>query len=259
MPFSAETLPITLHLGNLYVALASPLIGSAIAAGTARRVGGQAWGLAPSRCPACGRRLGALEMVPIASWVALGGKCRGCSAPISRHYPLVELAAVAVAAWGWLATPPGVFVATCVFGWLLVALAAVDLRTRRLPDGLNLALALSGLGVAAWLDGGRFLDHVAGCALGYASLVAIGFMYLRIRGRDGIGRGDAKMLAGIGAWIGIQGLAVCIFVAAGAGIAFLVASAGVQRRRISSESAIAFGPFLAVGAWLTWIWGPLGV
>lgn len=252
MPVSAEMLAI-----NLYVGLASPLIGSAIAAGTARLVAGQAWGLSASRCPSCGKRLSAFEMVPVVSWVTLRGKCRGCRAPISAHYPLVELAAMGVAGWAALIVPPHVFVATCLLGWLLVALAAVDIRVRRLPDSLNLALVAKGLGAAVVLDGDRLFDHVLGCGVGYASLVAIEIAYRRLRGRDGLGRGDAKLLAGIGAWVGFQSLLQCIFVAALGGIVFMLTVGLVRRRRIATDTAISFGPFLAVGGWLTWLYGPL--
>jgi hypothetical protein len=89
MPLSADTFTI-----NLYVALASPVIGSGIAAGAARFANGASWDFTPSTCPACGRRLGLLELIPLVSWAAQRGKCRGCSAPISRSYPMIELAAL---------------------------------------------------------------------------------------------------------------------------------------------------------------------
>lgn len=252
MPLSAEILAL-----NLYAGLASPLIGSAIAAGTARFASGQAWGLTPSCCPSCGRRLRMLEMIPVVSWIALGGKCRGCAAAISRQYPLVEAAAVVVAVWAWLAVPPQAFLATCILGWLLLALSVADIRTCRLPDPLNLALVLTGLGVAVWLDGSRILDHIAGAVLGFASLVAIEIAYRRLRGREGIGRGDAKLLGGIGAWLGYQGLAACIFVAASSGIVFLLAAGLIRGRTIAADTALPFGPFLAFAGWLTWLYGPL--
>jgi len=256
MPVSAEMLAL-----NLYVGLASPLIGSGIAAATARMVDqkpwGERWGLAPSSCPSCGRRLGALEMIPVLSWVVQRGRCRGCSGPISVHYPLVELAAAGVAVWAAMTVPSHVYIATCVLGWLLVALSVVDIRTQRLPDGLNLVLAATGLGVAALLDGMRLLDHMLGALAGFGSLVAIEIAYRRLRGRDGIGRGDAKLLGGIGAWTGLQGLASCIFVASVSGIVLVLTIAAMKRRPVASDTVISFGPFLAFGGWLTWLYGPL--
>ena len=256
MPVSAEMLAL-----NLYVGLASPLIGSGIAAATARMVNRQAWGrrwgLAPSSCAACGRRLRAWEMAPVLSRAAQGGRCRGCGGKISRHYPLVELAAVGVAVWAALVVPLEVYIATCALGWLLVALSAVDIRTRRLPDSLNLVLAATGLGVAAVLDGTRLLAHVLGGVVGFASLVAIEIAYRCLRGRNGLGRGDAKLLGAIGAWVGPQGLIACIFVAASSGIILVLTIAAAKRRAVSSDTAISFGPFLALGGWLTWLYGPL--
>ena len=162
-----------------------------------------------------------------------------------------------VAGWAALIVPPRVFVATCLLGWLLVALAAVDIWVRRLPDSLNLALVATGLAAAVVLDGDRLFDHVLGCGVGYASLVAIEIAYRRLRGRDGLGRGDAKLLAGIGAWVGFQSLLQCIFVAALGGIVFMLTVGLVRRRRIATDTAILFGPFLALGGWLTWLYGPL--
>jgi len=256
MPVSAEMLAL-----NLYVGLASPLIGSGIAAATARMAEPGAWvnrwGMAPSSCAACGRRLGALEMIPVLSWAALGGRCRGCGGAISAHYPLVEVVAVGVAVWAAIIIPPHVFIATCVFGWLLVALSAVDIRTRRLPDSLNLALVATGLGATALLDMARLGDHLLGAAAGFGSLVAIEIAYRRLRGRDGLGRGDAKLLGAIGAWVGFQGLWPCIFVAAVSGIVLVLTIAALKRTQVTSDTVIAFGPFLAFGGWLTWLYGPL--
>ena len=252
MPLSADTFTT-----NLYLALASPLIGSGIAAGAARFANGVAWDFKPSACPACGRRLGLLELIPVVSWVAQGAKCRACSAPISRTYPLIELAAIGVAVWAWLATPASVFAATSVMGWLLLALAAIDIRTRRLPDVLNLLLALSGIAVTAMIDTRLVLEHLAAAAIGYGALVAVELTYRRLRGRDGLGRGDSKLLGAIGAWVGLQGLAACVFVGATAAIIFIIVASRVRRTEIQADMAIAFGPFLAIGGWLVWLYGPV--
>ncbi len=252
MPLSADTFTV-----NLYVALASPLIGSGIAAGAARFANGAGWDFTPSSCPACGRRLGWRELIPLVSWVAQGGKCRGCSAPISQSYPLIELAAVVVAVWACLATPAAVFAATCGMGWLLLALSAIDIRTRRLPDVLNLLLATSGIAVIAMIDTNLILEHLVAAAVGYGALVAVELGYRRLRGRDGLGRGDSKLLGAIGAWVGLQGLAACLFVAAASAIVFILAASRLRGTEIRGDTAIAFGPFLALGGWLTWVYGPV--
>jgi len=130
------------------------------------------------------------------SWVAQRGKCRGCSAPISPAYPLIELAAFGVAVWAWLAVPAAVFAATCVMGWLLLALSAIDMRTRRLPDVLNLLLAVSGIAVTAMIDTSLVVTHLAAAAVGYGALVAVELAYRHLRGRDGLGRGDSETARG---------------------------------------------------------------
>lgn len=252
MPLSADTFTV-----NLYLALASPLIGSGIAAGAARFERGAAWDFKPSACPACGRRLGILELIPAASWVVQRGKCRGCKAPISPAYPLTELAAIGVAVWAWLATPPGVFAATCVMGWLLLALSVIDIRTRRLPDVLNLALAIAGIAATALLNQALLVEHLAAAAVGYASLLAVELAYRQLRGRDGLGRGDAKLFGALGAWVGLQGLAATLLVAATAAILFILIASRVRKTGIRGDIAIAFGPFLAFGGWITWVWGPV--
>lgn len=252
MPLSADTFTV-----NLYLALASPLIGSGIAAGAARFGKGEPWGFKPSACPACGRRLSMIELIPVASWVALRGKCRGCSAPISPSYPLIELAAVGVAVWAWLATPPAVFAFTCILGWLLLALSAIDIRTRRLPDLLNLALAITGIGATALLNQSLLIEHLAAAAVGYVALLAVELGYRHLRGRDGLGRGDSKLFGALGAWVGLQGLAATLFVAASAAILFILVASRVRKTELRGDIAIAFGPFLAFGGWMTWVYGPV--
>lgn len=252
MPLGADTFTV-----NLYVALASPLIGSGIAAGAARFARGAAWDFTPSACPQCGRRLGLAELVPVASWVVQRGRCNGCSAAISPAYPLIELAAVGVAVWAWLATPPGVFAVTCLMGWLLLALSAIDIRTRRLPDLLNLALAASGLAATALLNQPLLVEHLAAAVIGYVALLAVELAYRHLRGRDGLGRGDSKLFGAIGAWVGFQGLAATLFMAASAAILFVLVWSRVRRTELRGDIAIAFGPFLAFGGWITWIYGPL--
>ncbi len=252
MPSGAEMFTV-----NLYAALASPFIGSAIAAGAARFAAGAPWGFTPSACPACGRRLRLAELVPVVSWLAQRGRCRGCRAAIAGDYPLTELGAVAVAVWAWLAMPAQLVVATCVFGWLLLALTAIDIRVRRLPDLLTAALALAGLATAALANPNRLPEHVLGAAAGYLAFVAIELLYRRLRHRDGLGRGDAKMLGGIGAWIGPAGLPTCVLVAALAAIVSVLTLAALRGRRVGADSSVAFGPFLALGGWAVWLYGPL--
>ena len=242
---------------NLYTALASPLIGSAIAAGAQRFAAGRAWYATPSACPSCHRVLAWSDMAPVVSWLALRGKCRSCEAPISSSYPVTELLAVGVAAWAWLATPPAAFAFTCVFGWLLLALSAIDIRTRRLPDMLTLSGLVAGLVAAFVLDRLLFLDHLAGAALGYAVFVTVETAYRWIRKVDGLGRGDAKLLAAIGAWVGWQGLPSVVLVASATAIGVILVSGWMRREQITAMTSVAFGPFLALAGWLVWVGGPV--
>ena len=240
---------------NLYVALASPLVGSAAAAASARLAQGGAWDFSPSTCPACGRRLGIGELVPVVSWLVQRGRCRGCAAPVSRAYPLIELAAVGIAAWAWLATPAHMFVATCVFGWLLLALSAIDARTFRLPDVLTASLLLCGLLTAQLFYPARMLEQVAGAALGFGGLLLVEVAYRAIRRRDGLGRGDSKLLGAIGMWIGPAGLPLALLVAAASAIVFVLTIGWIRKRPLAADTAIPFGPFLAAGGWVVWVNG----
>lgn len=245
----------SLFLLNLYVALASPLVGSAAAAASARLAQGGAWDFSPSTCPACGRRLGMGELVPVVSWLVQRGRCRGCAAPVSCAYPLIELAAVGIAAWAWLATPAHMFVATCVFGWLLLALSAIDARTFRLPDVLTASLLLCGLLTAQLFYPARMLEQVAGTALGFGGLMLVEVAYRAIRRRDGLGRGDSKLLGAIGIWIGPAGLPVALLVAAASAIVFVLTTGWIRKSPLAADTAIPFGPFLAVGGWVVWVNG----
>lgn len=242
---------------NLYVALASPLVGSAIAAGAQRFAEGRAWDATPSACPSCRRVLALADMAPVVSWLALRGKCRSCEAPISASYPVTEMLAVGVAAWAWLATPPAAFALTCLFGWLLLALSATDIRTRRLPDVLTLATLAAGLVAAALLDRPLFLDHLAGAALGYVAFVTVETVYRWLRKVDGLGRGDAKLLAALGAWVGWQGLPTVVLVASATAIGVILISQWMRREPVTATTSVAFGPFLALAGWLVWVGGPV--
>jgi leader peptidase (prepilin peptidase)/N-methyltransferase len=244
-----------LFLLNIYVALASPLVGSAAAAVPARLARGGTWAGAPSTCEACGRRLGLLELVPVLSWLLQRGKCRGCGAAISPAYPIIELAAVGIAVWAWFVTPAYMFVPTCVFGWLLLVLAAIDFRTFRLPDVLNAALLLCGLMTAQLFYPERMLEQLAGAALGFGGLLAVEFAYRALRKRDGLGRGDSKLLGAMGVWIGPVGIAPCVFIAATAAILFVLINVHVRKRQLTGDMAIPFGPFLAAGGWVVWVTG----
>jgi leader peptidase (prepilin peptidase)/N-methyltransferase len=150
--------------------------------------------------------------------------------------------------------------AVCCLGWALLALALIDARHFLLPDRLTLGLLAAGLLVA--LAGGRAwpvrpLDGVLGAATGYLVLRLVGSAYRRSRGREGLGLGDAKLLAAAGAWTGWIGLPSVVLIAALAALAWVGADALIRRRRPQLGQRIAFGVFLALGTWLVVLYGPL--
>lgn len=162
---------------------------------------------------------------------------------------------VAVALWAGVTTPPESAAATCLLGWTLLALTLADLRALLLPDALTMPLAAAGLVLAA----PERLPHcVAGMAAGWLSFAAIAWGYRRLRGRDGLGLGDAKLMAAAGAWVGWEGLPGTVVVAASLGLAWAVAE-GLLRAHTDPSRRIPFGPSLAAGLWLTWTLGPIHV
>lgn len=202
-----------------------------------------------SYCPQCRERIRNADLIPIIGYLRLRGKCRNCGAPIPLRYPLVEAGGalaglVSVALFG---ASLGAFFAA-IFFLALTALAAIDHETGYLPDAITLPLIALGLGANFY---GRFVlltDAVIGAALGYLAFAAIAFAYKRLRGREGLGGGDAKLLAAIGAWGGWMILAPTVFFAALAALVSAAASA-LAGRKIDATTLIRFGPALcAAGA-----------
>lgn len=232
--------------------LVAPIVGSFLGVLILRLPAGEAVAWARSACGACGRVLSPAELVPFASFVWLRGRCRGCGSRIGWFHPAVELAALAVA---MMAVAAGGTAARlwegCVLGWTLLALGWIDARTFLLPDVLTLPLVLAGL-AAGWLQGGAAaLDAALGAAAGFLGLRLVGALYRALRGSDGLGGGDAKLLAAGGAWLGVAALPGVLFLAACLGIVLALAAG---RRRISATMAVPFGPPLAAAIWLAWLW-----
>ena len=203
-----------------------------------------------SRCDACGRVLGPAELLPLASFALQRGRCRGCGARIGWFHPAIELAALAVAAMAVAAGMQGAWLwLSCGLGWTLLALAWIDAETFLLPDVLTLPLLLAGLAAALWQ--GTALDAALGAAAGFFGLTLVGLIYRRLRGHDGLGGGDAKLLAAGGAWLGLAALPGVLVLAATLGILFALAA---RRRELSAKLAVPFGPPLAAAIWLAWLW-----
>lgn len=243
-----------MNLFGIFLILAGLLIGSAIDAAADRFARDEAWIMPRSRCRSCSRQLAWYELLPVLSWVAARGRCRTCRAPIGWSAPLSEIAGALTAAAAVLFTPtPELMFLTACFGWLLLALAAIDFRTFLLPDGLNLAVCLGGALMVALTRPGDWSMHLAGGVLGYGLLWTVEALYRRARGRDGLGRGDAKLLGAIGIWVGAAGIPPVLLIASLSGIAAALVISWRREMPLSGQSAIAFGPWIALGGYLVWI------
>jgi leader peptidase (prepilin peptidase)/N-methyltransferase len=209
-----------------------------------------------SRCDSCGAALQARDLVPLASYLALRGRCRACGARLSLFYPVIELSAIVPVVWAATLQSDGTLLLSVVLGWFLIALAAIDWRTLRLPDSLTLPLLAIGLLSAWFYDRGHWLDHALGAVLAFAVFAGLTFAYRRLRGREGLGLGDAKLAGALGAFVAWQGMSGAVFLGAMAALATVLVRA-LLRRPLARAEPIAFGPFLALGAWIVWLYGPL--
>ncbi len=235
---------------------AAPFVGSFIGLLTLRLPAGRPWIAARSACDGCHRRLGPLDLVPIVSFLASRGRCRTCHAPILARYPLLELACLGLAIWSVLTQAGAMALATAVLGWGLLAVAVIDAENLWLPDVLTLPLGLAGWALTVSLGLSTPLAPLIGAAAGYGALALVALAYRTLRGRQGLGDGDPFLLGAIGAWVGWQGLPTVLLWACGAGLA-TAAVIALTRRRLDAGHPLPFGTFLAVGAWLTWLFGPL--
>jgi len=198
-----------------------------------------------SACPACGAPITALLNIPVVSWLMLGGRCAGCKAPISARYPVVEVLGgllAACAIWRFGVTPQGI--AACIFLWSLLALTMIDFDTQLLPDSITLPLLWAGLIANLWHTFASLPDAVIGALAGYLSLWTIYWLFKLIRGKEGMGYGDFKLLAALGAWLGWQLLPVIVLlssvIGAGIGISLIVFKGR------DHSVPLAFGPYLAI-------------
>ena len=235
---------------SLLPLLLAPFVGSFLGVLIARLPHGRPVALARSACDHCGTPLAARDLVPLLSYAALRGRCRTCAGPIAPFHWHVELAATAVAASALAGgTDPTLLWLNCAFGWALLALAWIDWDRFLLPDILTLPLIPAGLLATSWLEPEMATDHALAAVLGYAALRGLALLYRAIRRREGLGEGDAKLLAALGAWVGLANLPLVVLVAALAGLAAagLMALRGAELR---ATTVLPFGPFLALAGWL---------
>lgn len=213
---------------------------------------GSSVALSRSVCPHCGERLSARDLVPVLSWILLRGRCRFCAAPISWFYPAIEIAALAVAAWAATRTSGAAFWASCALGWLLLTLAIIDWRHYLLPDLLTFPVLAAGIGWAAWREPTELGAHLLGGLCGFAALALVAWSYRQLRGRDGLGLGDAKLLAALGAWVTWRGLPDVVVLAAATALLVTLA----RGKALDPTAKVAFGSYLALAGWLVWLYGP---
>jgi leader peptidase (prepilin peptidase)/N-methyltransferase len=215
-----------------------------------------------SACPACKTPIKPVHNIPVVSWLALRGRCAACRAPISMRYPAVELITGLLSAWtawhfGFGAT------ACCAVAvtWALIALTGIDMDHQLLPDSITLPLLWAGLLAAVAIGPGPGAalpvspkDAIMGAAAGYLSLWAVFHAFRLLTGKEGMGYGDFKLFAALGAWMGWKILPLVILLAAGTGACLGVLMIVLRGR--DRAAPMPFGPYLAAAGWLAMLYGP---
>jgi len=209
-----------------------------------------------SRCPACGHPISALENIPVISFIALRGRCSACKAPISPRYVFVELLTGALTVAAALRFQGILTVlAACALLWTLVALTFIDFETQLLPDNLTLPLLWAGLiaNTAGVMPGVNLRSAVIGAVAGYLFLWAVYWAFKLIRGKEGMGYGDFKLLAALGAWLGWQMLPLIVLLSSLVGAAIGIGLVVFKGR--DHQIPLAFGPFLAIAGAIALFFG----
>lgn len=213
-----------------------------------------------SACPSCKAPITALQNVPLVSWLFLRGRCARCAAPIPVRYPLVELLTGILSAWVAVQFGFGLpTLAALILTWFLIALTFIDIDTQLLPDSLTLPLLWLGLTLSLWGPQAAapipvdVRSSLIGAVAGYLSLWSVYHLFRLVTGKEGMGYGDFKLLAALGAWLGWQMLLPVILIAAlvGAVVGITMLATGKQSR----ATPIPFGPFLAAAGWLVLMFG----
>ncbi|MEX0372705.1 prepilin peptidase [Spiribacter roseus] len=202
-----------------------------------------------SHCPHCQHAIRSRDNIPILSWLILRGRCRDCGNPISARYPFTEVLTALVTAWiVWRFGVEPLTGAMLVLSWLMIAMAVIDFETHLLPDRLTLGGLWLGLLVSVGTDFIPPTLAILGAALGYSSLWMINMAYRWLRGIDGLGYGDFKLFALIGAWGGPEALVTTLLLAPIAALIVLLIQAPFKG--IDGQREIPFGPYLAIAGWL---------
>lgn len=241
---------------SLWILVAAPFIGSFLGVVVTRFETSESVFSGRSKCSDCHDQLGVRDLIPVISWLVLKGRCRSCGATISWIHPVSEVGALIIAVWAFVVVDEGFLVFSCLLGWALMTIGFIDIRVLRIPDPISGFILMSGLLVSAVFFRPTFADHLLGIIAGFATLFFVRHAYYRFRGKHGLGRADERLLGAGGAWIGVVGTFSALFLAALFGI-LVVCVATMFGRKIAGTDAIPFGPFLAGGVWLTWLYGPV--
>jgi leader peptidase (prepilin peptidase)/N-methyltransferase len=215
-----------------------------------------------SRCPSCGAMITAWQNIPVLSYLFLRGRCANCKTPISKRYPIIEALTATLTgfvAWrfgfGWEAA------AAIVLTWSLIAISVIDIDRQLIPDSISLPLLWTGLALSLFhpLDDTQrlFIDpktSIAGALIGYLSLWSIYHLFRLVTGKEGMGYGDFKLLAALGAWLGWQMLPLIIMLSAVVGAVTGIAMIVFVRH--DRNVPIPFGPYLAAAGWIALLFGP---
>ncbi len=208
-----------------------------------------------STCPKCHTPIRIIDNIPVVSWLLLRGKCRQCDNPISARYPLIELLSGILSFVVSYQLGFSYFtLALLIFTFVLIAATFIDLDTMLLPDSLTLPLTWAGIALALFqISPISLQDSVIGAMAGYLSLWSVYWLFKLATGKEGMGYGDFKLLAALGAWLGWQQLPMLILFSSLVGLVFGLIQLRLKRQGI--DKAFPFGPYLAIAGWISMMWG----
>lgn len=209
------------------------------------------WSFPASHCPKCNHKIGALENIPLLSWLFLKGKCRGCHTPISIRYPMVELVTAVLSflvIYQLGATIQGLL--GLFFTWILIGLTGIDWDTQLLPDRLVYPLGMLGLGANAFHLFASPSSSILGGLMGFLAFYVIAKICLLLLKKEGMGFGDFKLLAALGAWFGAEALPMIVLLSSVSGVLIGGTLVGFKKGKV-----FAFGPYLALAGFVYLLWG----
>lgn len=238
---------------TMFLVLTGPFIGSFISASALSWPMRSNLGLTRSVCDQCGTRLKLVDLIPLLGFILLKGKCRACKAPILRQHIIAELASTVIALASVIIFSGWMMPISALLGFLLLFIALVDHRTQLIPDGASFSLIGAGALVLFFLHGkDGLLTALTGALIGYGIFWLVAFGYRHIRGRDGLGMGDAKLLAGGGAVLGPMALPWVILLASSSALVLLLLTS--KEKELHRDTQMPFGPALALAIYALWLW-----